>query len=102
MPELTKDGYYAEFGSRITQESERLFVDEFLWTLLGTKIGYIIPQRTFIDSTGKNRRIDFSYVEGSSKLAIEVNGETYHAEGIVPNEVLDDNLFRQNEILQDG
>ena len=102
MPELTKDAYYAEFGSRITQDSERLFVDEFLWALLGTKIGYIIPQRTFIDSTGKNRRIDFSYVEGSSKLAIEVNGETYHAEGIVPNEVFDDNLFRQNEILQDG
>lgn len=102
MPELTKDAYYAEFGSRINQDSERLFVDEFLWTLLGTKIGYIIPQRTFIDSTGKNRRIDFSYVEGSSKLAIEVNGETYHAEGIVPNEVFDDNLFRQNEILQDG
>ena len=102
MPELTKDAYYAEFGSRITQDSERLFVDEFLWALLGTKIGYIIPQRTFIDSTGKNRRIDFSYVEGSSKLAIEVNGETYHAEGIVPNNVFDDNLFRQNEILQDG
>ena len=70
MPELTKDRYYAEFGSRITQESERLFVDEFLWTLLGTKIGYIIPQRTFIDSTGKNRRIDFSYVEGSKLLCI--------------------------------
>ena len=43
-----------------------------------------------------------SSCEGSSKLAIEVNGETYHAEGIVPNEVFDDNLFRQNEILQDG
>jgi len=40
--------------------------------------------------------------EQLSKLAIEVNGETYHAEGIVPNEVFDDNLFRQNEILQDG
>jgi superfamily II DNA or RNA helicase len=102
MAEMTKDAYYAEFGARITQASERLFVDEFLWSLLGSKIGYIIPQRPFIDSTGKNRRIDFSYVEGKTKLAIEVNGEAYHAEGIIANEMFDDNLFRQNEILQDG
>jgi superfamily II DNA or RNA helicase len=99
---MTKGAYYTEFGSRITQASERLFIDEFLWPLLGAKIGYVIPQRSFIDSTGKRRRIDFSYVAGKTKLAIEVNGETYHAEGIIPDEMFDDNLFRQNEILQDG
>ena len=102
MPEMTREEYYKEFGSRITQDSERLFVDEFLLTLLGPKIGLIVPQRPFIDSSGKSRRIDFSYVEGKSKLALEVNGETYHAEGIIPNETFDDNLFRQNEILRDG
>jgi superfamily II DNA or RNA helicase len=102
MPDMTKDVYYTEFGSRITQASERLFVDEFLWPLLNTRIGHIIPQRPFIDSTGKSRRIDFSYVEGKIKLALEVNGETYHAEGVIPNEMFDDNLFRQNEILQGG
>ena len=31
-----------------------------------------------------------------------MNGETYHAEGIIPNEIFDDNLFRQNEILRAG
>ncbi len=102
MPELSKDEYYAEFGSRITQASERLFVDEFLWPLLGKKLGFVTPQRQFIDSTGKSRRIDFSYVEGKTKLAIEVNGETYHAQGIIPDAMFDDNLFRQNEILQEG
>lgn len=102
MPEMNKDEYYIEYGSRITQASERLLVDEFLWPLLETKLGFVIPQRQFIDSTGKSRRIDFSYVEGKTKLAIEVNGETYHAEGIIPDAMFDDNLFRQNEILQDG
>lgn len=102
MPELSKEEYYLEYKSRISQASEQLFVDEFLWPLLGTRIGHIVPQRQFIDSTGKSRRIDFSYVEGKTKLAIEVNGETYHAEGIIPNGMFDDNLFRQNEILQDG
>ena len=36
------------------------------------------------------------------RLALEVNGETYHAEGIIPNSVFDDNLFRQNEIIRAG
>jgi len=33
---------------------------------------------------------------------MEVNGESYHAEGIIPGATFDDNLFRQNEILRDG
>lgn len=36
------------------------------------------------------------------KIALEVNGETYHAEGIIPDENFDDNLNRQNEILNAG
>jgi len=99
---MTRDEYYEKYGTRITQASERLFVDEFLWPLLGSQIEHVIPQRSFIDSTGKNRRIDFSYVSGNEKLALEVNGETYHAEGIIPDANFDDNLFRQNEILRDG
>lgn len=93
--------YYALHGTKITQESEKLFVDEFLYPILGSKIGAIIPQHPFIDATGKCRRIDFAYL-GSTRLALEVNGETYHAEGIIPNEMFDDNLFRQNEILRSG
>ena len=54
------DEYYAKFGSSISQESERLFVDEFLYPLLGTSIGSIEPQYPFIDSTGRSRRIDFA------------------------------------------
>ncbi|PWG74515.1 hypothetical protein DF186_17515, partial [Enterococcus hirae] len=56
----------------------------------------------FIDQTGRTRRIDFAYKYGNSQIALEVNGETYHAEGIIPNEMFDDNLFRQNEILRHG
>ena len=99
---MTRDEYYENYGSRISQESERLFVDEFLWPLLGSQIEHIIPQHPFIDSTGRKRKIDFSYVSGTVKLALEVNGETYHAEGIIPDANFDDNLFRQNEILRDG
>ena len=99
---LTLEEYYEQYGSRITQESERLFIDEFLYPLLGEKIEHIIPQHSFLDSSGKSRRIDFAYHGDTSHLALEVNGETYPAEGIIPNETFDDNLYRQNEILRSG
>jgi superfamily II DNA or RNA helicase len=99
---MTRDEYYEKYGSRITQASEKLFVDEFLFQIVGSKIGEIEPQYVFIDSTGKSRRIDFAHHSSGAKLALEVNGETYHAEGIIPNEQFDDNLFRQNEILRKG
>jgi superfamily II DNA or RNA helicase len=98
--DLTK--YYERYGSLITQESERLFLEEFLWPLLGEKIGEVIPQCSFIDSTGRNRRIDFSYRGPSGKLAFEVDGESFHSELFVPREKFDEDLFRQNELLRLG
>ncbi len=95
--------FYKVYGSRIVQESEKLFVNEFLFPLLGEKgIKYVIPQYPFIDSEGRLRRIDFALIKDNKKIALEVNGETYHAEGIIPNEMFDDNLQRQNEILNAG
>jgi superfamily II DNA or RNA helicase len=97
-----RDQFYAAHGSKLTQESERLFVDEFLYPLLGPNLLRIAPQHPFLDSTGRSRKIDFAYADGNTRLALEVNGETYHAEGIIPNDMFDDNLFRQNEILTNG
>lgn len=99
---MTLEEFYAKYGSRIAQESERLFVEEFLYPILGGKIGEIEPQAVFIDRTGRNRKIDFAHQKEGVRLALEVNGETYHAEGIIPDEMFDDNLFRQNEILRRG
>ena len=82
---MTVEEYYQLYGSRITQDSERLFIDDFLYPLLGSKIGHIEPQRP-LDCGGKCRRIDFAYHGPGTKIALEVNGETYHAEGIIPDE----------------
>jgi superfamily II DNA or RNA helicase len=95
--------YLESYKARILQDSEVLFVRDFLFPLLGAKnIKYAIPQYPFLDSEGRTRRIDFALVKDGKKLALEVNGETYHAEGIIPNEMFDDNLNRQNEILSAG
>ncbi len=101
--EVSLEEYLEAFKSRITQESELLFVRDFLFPLLGTKnMKYVLPQYPFIDSEGRSRRIDFGLVYNGKRVALEVNGETYHAEGIIPNEMFDDNLNRQNEILNAG
>lgn len=99
---MNLEEYYTEFGHLITQDSERLFVEDILYPLLGDHIGSIIPQHQFLDSSGKSRRIDFACLGSRALLALEINGESYHAEGIVPNETFDDNLYRQNEILRAG
>lgn len=99
---MTLDEYYSKFGDSISQESERLFVSEFLFSIVGPQIAKIIPQHSFIDRTGRNRRIDFAYQGPNSKIAFEVDGESYHAEGALAKEGFDDSLFRQNEILRRG
>lgn len=101
--EVSIEEYYEVYGSRIIQQSERLFLEEFLYPILGkNNIKYVISQYPFIDSEGKLRRIDFAIIKDDVKIALEVNGETYHAEGIIPNEMFDDNLQRQNEIIIAG
>ena len=96
------EDYYEKYGHRITQPSERLFLEDFLYPLVGSHILDIEPQYPFIDRTGRARRIDFAYNMSSTPIALEVNGESYHAEGIIPDQQFDDNLFRQNEILRKG
>lgn len=100
---VTVDQYLSIYASRICQDSERLFVTDFLFPLFGPgKIKHVIPQYPFIDSEGRTRRIDFGINYNGIKVALEVNGESYHAEGIIPGEQFDDNLNRQNEILSAG
>ena len=100
---VTLDEFLTIYGSKITQESELLFLKEFLFPMLGEEgIKYAIPQYPFIDSEGRLRKIDFTLIKDSVRIALEVNGETYHGEGIIPDEMFDDNLQRQNEILNSG
>lgn len=99
---MTLEEYYQRYGVRITQDSERLLINDFLYPLLGSNIQHIEPQHPFLDRSGKCRRIDFAYHGPRSKIALEVNGETYHAAGIIPDAMFDENLFRQNEILRVG
>lgn len=101
---VTYEEYMKVYEKRIIPDSEKIFVRDFLFPILGNdKMKYVIPQYPFIDSEGHRRQIDFGIVtENNNKIAFEINGEVYHAEGIIPSAQFDDNLFRQNEILFHG
>ena len=100
---ITADDYLKEYQAVILQDSEKLFVRDFLFNILTNEaMKRVIPQYPFIDSEGHRRQIDFSIIGENYKIAFEVNGETYHGEGIIPADRFDDNLFRQNEILFHG
>ena len=92
---ITVEKYLETYKSRISQDSERLFVKEFLFPLLGSKkIKFVIPQYPFLDSSGRRRRIDFAIKTDDKKIALEVDGETYHAEGAISKIDFDDALQR--------
>ncbi|AXX90373.1 hypothetical protein CKA55_12925 [Arcobacter suis] len=103
LEKVTLDEYLDYYKHQITQESEKLFISDFIYPLLGeTFIKYLVPQYPFIDSEGKSRRLDFGLIYNNTKLAFEIDGETYHAEGAITSDMFDDSLFRQNEILSAG
>lgn len=101
---ISCDEYLEIYKNRILPESEKIFVREFLFPILGPeKMVQVVPQYPFIDSEGHSRQIDFGIITNEGhQIAFEINGETYHAEGIIPSAQFDDNLFRQNEILFHG
>ena len=99
---ISTEIYLERYSNKILQESEKLFVIDFLFPILGDRLRYVIPQYPFIDSEGHRRQIDFALIFDDYRVAFEINGETYHSEGIIPSAQFDDNLFRQNEILFHG
>jgi superfamily II DNA or RNA helicase len=51
---------------------------------------------------GKTRFIDFAIVTKTSRIAIEIDGYAYHAEGAITRQEFNDQLSRQNELVMNG
>ncbi|PTK99734.1 hypothetical protein BUZ31_06725, partial [Staphylococcus haemolyticus] len=94
--------YYIK--NAINYQSEKLFVEEFILPIIGMeKLHYLKAQEPFIDQSGKQRKIDFAFHDdGLNKMAFEIDGESYHAEGAITSEEFDDSLFRQNELINNN
>ena len=85
------------------QFSEKYFFGAVLLPVIKEEnLKYLIPQKEFIDSEGRHRRIDFGLITKENKYALEVDGYNYHALEKVGPERHSDELQRQNDLVNAG
>lgn len=99
---MSLDNLYIELSS-LLNIAEKAFIDNVFIPVVGRHgLNFLKPQTPFVDSDGRNRRIDFTVESNFRKYAIEIDGYTYHAEGVITRDRFDDSLFRQNDLMLAG
>ena len=84
-------------------EPERFLFDTVIAPVLSEiSLSAVTPQYEVSDAEGRSRRLDFAITTEQSRIAIELDGYTYHAEGAISRASFDDQLSRQNELVLDG
>jgi len=79
--------------------AEDLFVELFCDTFGPDKSEYLSPQHSIVDIYGKRRSIDFALESECVKIAIEIDGETYHNPNKVSSNKYYDDLTKQNSLI---
>ena len=83
----------------VNSAAEDLFVQLFCETFGPAKAGELYVQHPFVDIYGRHRWIDFAVETTSEKIAIEIDGETYHNPKRVSDEKYVDDLLKQNSMV---
>ena len=79
--------------------AEDIFMELFCDTFGADKSQYLSPQYPFVDIYGNYRYIDFALESENIKIAIEIDGETYHNPKKVSNDKYYDDLLKQNSLV---
>lgn len=82
--------------------AEDLFIDLFCDVFGPENSQYLSVQHPFVDIYGNRRYIDFAMEAEGEKIAIEVDGETYHNPNKVSSNKYYDDLLKQNSMVYDG
>ncbi|MBZ2174834.1 hypothetical protein K8M07_06180 [Schnuerera sp. xch1] len=80
---------------------EDLFVQLFCEAFGPEKSQYLYIQYPFRDIYGNSRYIDFVLQNEDIKIAIEIDGETYHNPSKVSKNKYYDDLLKQNSLVYD-
>lgn len=83
----------------VNSAAEDLFVQLFCETFGPDKAGELYVQHPFVDIYGRHRWIDFAVETPGEKIAIEIDGETYHNPKKVSDEKYVDDLLKQNSMV---
>ncbi len=79
--------------------AEDLFAELFCDTFGPDKSQYLFLQYPFTDIYGNRRSIDFALKSEDLKIAIEIDGETYHNPNKVSSNKYYDDLTKQNSLI---
>jgi hypothetical protein len=79
--------------------AEDLFVELFCDTFGPDKSQYLFLQYPVTDIYGNRRWIDFALESEDLKIAIEIDGDTYHNPNKVSSNKYYDDLAKQNSLL---
>lgn len=86
---------------KVNSFAEDLFIELFCDVFGPENSQYVFVQYPFVDIYGKSRFIDFALEAEEEKIAIEIDGETYHNPAKISNNKYYDDLLKQNSLIYD-
>lgn len=89
-------------ATSVNSRAEELFVQLFCETFGPEKTENLQVQYPCVDIYGRHRYIDFALESPESKIAIEIDGETYHNPSKVSENKYADDLLKQNSLVYDN
>jgi superfamily II DNA or RNA helicase len=81
---------------------EDLFTDLFTQVFGVEKAQLLAPQHPVTDVYGNSRFVDLALRTRGGKIAFEIDGLPWHVPDIVPADKYEDDLLRQNSLVQQG
>ena len=89
-------------ATSVNSRAEELFVQLFCEDFGPEKTENLQVQYPCVDIYGRHRYIDFALESPESKIAIEIDGETYHNPSKVSENKYADDLLKQNSLIYDN
>ena len=89
-------------ATSVNSRAEELFVQLFCEAFGPEKTENLQVQYPCVDIYGRHRYIDFELESPESKIAIEIDGETYHNPSKVSENKYADDLLKQNSLIYDN
>lgn len=86
-------------ATSVNSKAEELFVELFCEAFGPDKANNLYIQYPFVDIYGNHRYIDFALENQDMKIAIEIDGETYHNPKKVSDNKYFDDLLKQNSMV---
>lgn len=87
------------YSTSLASIAEDLFVEVFCDAFGPEKTQYLSVQYPFVDIYGNRRFIDFALESESLRIAIEIDGETFHNPNKVSSNKYYDDLLKQNSLI---